>query len=82
MPSKQAFSQAALPVIKPLASRIRVTTVASSLGVQKRAAVPFVQGTVASAMLSFKAIVRPLSSVEMGLVLLTVTFGALSVMRE
>lgn len=73
IPSKQAFSQAALPVINPLASRMRVTTVASRVGVQERAEVPFVQGIVASAMLSFSAMVRPLSWVEVGLVLLTVT---------
>ena len=76
IPSKQAFSQVALPVMRPESSRMRVTTVALIVGVQSSAAVPLVQVIVARAILSFSAIVRPTSSLDVGVVDFTVTFDA------
>jgi hypothetical protein len=51
-PQRQRSSQTALPVISPPASRMRVTTVASVLGVQSlMTVVPSRHGTHLSAML-------------------------------
>lgn len=73
MPSKQAFSHAAFPLMRPPASRMRVTTVASIWGVHETSKVPFVHGMPATAMLSLIVMVRPSSSEESGLVLWTVS---------
>src|SRR5262249_48961890 len=59
-PEKQKFSQTAFPTISPPASRILVTTVASSLGTKpSNTAEPFNSGTPARQMLSFSAIFLP-----------------------
>jgi len=73
---KQLFSQAAFPVISPPASKILVTSVASTLGTQSTAPVPFVHCTPARAMLSFNVTVMPSNSLLTGLVDLTVAFQA------
>lgn len=52
-PQRQRSSHTALPVISPPASRMRVTTVASVIGVQSlMTLVPSRHGTPLSAMLS------------------------------
>src|ERR1700687_1766708 len=61
-PEKQRSSQAALPAMVPPASRIRVTTVASSSGTYPSSnAEPFIIGTPATQILSLIAIFLPLS---------------------
>lgn len=57
----------------PPASMTRVATVASTFGVQSTIDVPFVHGTPARAILSFNAIVRPLSKSLVGAAALAVT---------
>jgi hypothetical protein len=64
---RERFSQTALPVIVPLAARIRVTIVASVVGVQSvNVSVPRRQGTPATQMLSFRHRVFVASAVEVG----------------
>jgi hypothetical protein len=56
-----------LPVIVPLAARIRVTIVASVVGVQSlNVSVPRRQGTPATQMLSFRQRVVVANAVEVG----------------
>src|SRR5262245_56598311 len=59
-PEKQKYSQCALPTMVPPASRIRVTTVASTSGTYPSSVeAPFIMGTPARQMLSFSATVLP-----------------------
>src|SRR5205823_5535930 len=61
-PEKQKFSHTALPTSSPPASRMRVTTVASSFGIKPSiTAEPLRRGIPARQMLSFNAILRPAS---------------------
>src|ERR1700676_2224920 len=61
-PEKHKSSQAALPAMVPPASKIRVTTVASSSGTYpSSSAEPFIIGTPATQILSLIAIFLPLS---------------------
>jgi hypothetical protein len=64
---RERFSQTALPVIVPLAERIRVTIVASVLGVQSlNVSVPRRQGTPPTQMLSFRQRVLLRRAVDFG----------------
>src|SRR5258705_11220013 len=62
-PEKQRSSQAALPAMVPPASRIRVTTVASSSGTYPSSnAEPFIMGTPATQRFALIATFLPLSN--------------------
>lgn len=63
-----------LPNIRPPASRIRVTIVASYSGVQSTVVEPFVHRTPATAVLSFIATVLPSKSLVLGEVALIETW--------
>src|SRR5215831_9180409 len=59
-PEAQRLSQTALPLIVPPASRMRVTTVASTFGTKPSSSrVPFIIGMLATQMLSLIAKVLP-----------------------
>src|SRR5687767_5158125 len=61
-PDRQKYSQCALPTIVPPASRMRVTSVASTAGTEpSRVEAPFIIGTPARQMLSFSTTRLPAS---------------------
>jgi len=62
LPEKQRSSQTVFPAMMPPASRMRVTTVASSSGTKPdRSLLPFRIGTPATAMLSLMPTLTPAS---------------------
>lgn len=82
--SMHAASQAALPMMIPPASMIRVATVASYVGTQgsSKGSSPLRQRILANAILSFKATRLPSSSEEVGDVLLASHFVAQAFPRD
>src|SRR5262245_64165618 len=77
-PEKQKYSQCTLPAMVPPASRMRVTTVASTSGTYpRRVEAPFIIGTPARQMLSFKATVLPASLPEAAPFTVAFTYQAL-----